>query len=108
MSEYLDKNLLNCLTNGPIGVLVPLIINKLENPSEIFSKLANLLLSNPYMAVTMKKETVDDKKEPTEKKEENNEHLIENSVSHLTLKHIFNDEKHVESRNLTSKTNFKI
>ncbi len=104
LEEYLSKNLSKCLLNGPLSVLVPLIINKLESPDEIFSKLANLLLSKPYEKCVEKKIIKkEEKEEEKEKKvEENNEHLIENSVSHLALKHVFINEKDVESRSLKS------
>ena len=105
LAEYLNKNLEKCLRNGPISVLVPLIINKLENSDETFSKLANLLLSTPYA----KSESTGDKKKKEEEKgeekkeESSNEHLIENSVSHLALKHVFINDKDFEVKNLTSK-----
>jgi pumilio family protein 6 len=97
LAEYLNKNLEKCLRNGPVSVLVPLIINKLENSDETFSKLANLLLTSPYAAV-------DKAKEGETKKEDLNEHLIENSVSHLALKHVFINDKEFEAKKLTSNT----
>ena len=101
LSEYLNKNFEKCLRNGPISVLAPLIINKLVDPSETFSKLANLLLSSAYASVPKSSEIKGKEKE----EESINEHLIESPASHLTLKHIFMNEKDIESRNITSKEN---
>lgn len=97
LNEYLSKNLTNVLLNNPaIGVIMPLVISKLNNPSDVLNKLSQLLLAEPY----------EEKPSGGGGGDEDAQHLVENQKSHLILKHIFQNEKFVEEKKLKSKTSF--
>jgi pumilio family protein 6 len=80
--EYVSKNLESLLKNGAAGILIPEIIQKLDQKllDEILNKLIEILLTHAY--------------------EKNKEHLIENATTHYIIKHIITNDKSSSKNNL--------
>lgn len=78
LREFLLKETRSALTNGNIGILLPLILDKLgEQANDVMLKIADILLEKPYEPPTDGQNNATD---------DQNLHLIEKKATHFIIK----------------------
>ncbi len=83
LKTYITKELSNLLSNGASGILLPEILEKLEQEADdIVRKLADILLDKPFEPSNEQRKDAEDK----------NQHLIEEATSHFVIKKIIEQD----------------
>ena len=118
LKDFLSKEMAKLLYDGPCGILIGDILDKLEaEGNDLIKEIAKLVVAKPYegsnessTATAKGKKTSSSKDENDHKEGEEAEksHYIEDPISHFLIKQIFKKDQERAKKSLTSKQKYKI